>query len=45
MKPNPPAATKIPAEIKALQSFFVNPGSWEFRDELLMDWSEDVPEY
>ena len=45
MKLNPPAPPKTPAEIKAIQSYFVNPGSREPRDKLSMDWSKDVPEY
>jgi len=44
MKPKPPAALKTPAEIKAMQSLFMSPGSQEPRDELSMDWSKDIPE-
>ena len=44
MKPNPPAPPKTAAEITKLQSFFGNSGSQVPRDDLLMDWSEDIPE-
>ena len=44
MKPKPPATLKTPAEIKAMQSLFMSPRSQESRDELSMDWSEDIPE-
>jgi len=44
MKPNPLAAMKTPAEIKCLESLFLNPGSQVPRDESSMDWSEDMPE-
>ena len=44
MKLNHPGATKTPAELKRLESFFVNPGSQVPRDKSLMDWSEEIPE-
>ena len=43
MKSNAPAP-KTAAEIARLQSFFVSPGSQVPRDDLSMDWSEDIPE-
>ena len=44
MKPTPPATPKTLAEIKLLQSCFTNSRSQVPRDELLMDWSEDISE-
>jgi len=44
MKPTPPAKEKTAAEIKQIQSIFVNPGSQVPRDNSSMDWSEDIPE-
>jgi len=40
----PIAGMKTPAEIKQLAKFFTKPGLQGYRDELLMDWSEDIPE-
>ena len=34
----------MPEKIKKLAQYFVNPSLQGSRDELLMDWSADVPE-
>ena len=39
-----PAGIKTPAEVKHLQSFFVQPGQQVSRDDSSMDWSEDIHE-
>ena len=44
MKLNPPAPPKTAAETAKLQSFFRNPRSQVSRDDLSIDWSEDIPE-
>ena len=44
MKLNTPAPPKTAAETTKLQSFFRNPRSQVPRDDLSMDWSEDIPE-
>ena len=44
MSPKPTAGTKTPAEIRQLQSFFMQPGQQVPRDESSMDWSADIPE-
>jgi len=36
--------TKSPAEIRQLQSLFVQPRQQVPRDKLSMDWSADIPE-
>ena len=38
------ASTKTPAEIRQMQSPFIQPGQQVPRDELSMDWSADIPE-
>ena len=38
------AGTKTPAEIRQMQSPFVQPRQRVSRDKLLMDWSADIPE-
>jgi len=37
-------SVKMPAEVKEIESFFMKPKLQEPRDELLIDWSEDIPE-
>jgi len=37
-------STKTPAEVKEIESFFVKSRLQEPGDELLMDWSKDIPE-
>ena len=44
MKLKPTIGAKTPAEIKYLASYFMKSRPQVPRDELLMDWSEDIPE-
>ena len=44
MKSKHTSSKKMPEKIKKLAQYFVNPSLQGSRDELLMDWSADVPE-
>jgi len=44
MKSKHTSSKKIPEEVKKLAQYFVNSSLQGPRDELLMDWSADVPE-
>jgi len=44
MKSKHTLSTKMPAEVKKIEIFFVKPRLQEPRDELSMDWSKDIPE-
>ena len=44
MKSKQYPSKKTPAEVKSLSKFFKSGNPQESRDELSMDWSEDIPE-